>query len=190
MPWNIKRLAICLCKDVRCGCSQGWLLWSGSGVFIFTFHMVQAKYGKLTIFRLHTQGEILALLQSKPGLLLLSVSTIVSLLSQLFIFPNFEKAYDICILATIITFNKFFIFAIFSSSHQQSRNSQRLTVEKRAEVPRAKTAERVIVIVYSGQNVLKNSVIWVFFSSNVTWMKMLLFINEKEDDLILHFPVF
>lgn len=62
--WNIKRLAICLCKDIRCGCSQGWLLWKGSEVVIFTLHMVWAKCGKLSIFRLHTQGEILALLQS------------------------------------------------------------------------------------------------------------------------------
>lgn len=133
---------------------------SGVGVKFLYLRSIWYKQNMAnSVFRLHTQGEILALLQSKPDSLLLSVSTIVSLLSQLFIFLNFEKTYDICILATIIIFNKFSTFAKSSHSQRQSRNSQRLTVVKGAEVSRAKTTK---VISHSGQNVLKNSVGFFF----------------------------
>lgn len=67
-------------------------------------------------FRLRTRGEVLALLQSKPDSLLLSVITVVNLLPYVFIFLNFGKNFDIYILATIIPFNKFSAFVKSASS--------------------------------------------------------------------------
>lgn len=55
---------------------------SGVGVKFLYLRSIWYKQNMAnSVFRLHTQGEILALLQSKPDSLLLSVSTIVSLLS-------------------------------------------------------------------------------------------------------------